>query len=49
MVLLNGNHLGDTIIAGNKYLIGDSIMRIRDSFLYYLQIGLHNGDAEYRI
>ena len=49
MVLLDDEHLGDTIIAGNIYLIGNIIMEIRDSFLYSLNIGLHTGDEKYRI
>ena len=49
MALLDGNALGDTIIAGNKYLRGNIILEIRKSGLSSLHIVLHTGDAKYRI
>ena len=49
MVILYYGHLGDTIIAGNKYLRGKIILESRDLVPYYLHIGIHTGDAKYRI
>ena len=49
MVPLYDENLGDTIFAGNKYLSGNIIMKNRDLVLSYLHLGLHNGDAKYRI
>ena len=49
MVLLDDKHLRDTIIFKNTYISGNGIMKIRDLVLSYLHIGLHTGDAKYRI
>ena len=49
MVLQYEEHLGDTIISGNTDLSGNIILESRDFFLSYLHIGLHTGDAKYRI
>ena len=48
MVLLDDEHLGDTIISGNTDLRGNIILVIRDVVLSSIHIGLHNGDAKYR-
>ena len=39
MVLLGGEHLCDTIVAGNKYISRNKITEIKHSVLYYLHIG----------
>ena len=44
MDLLDDEHLGDTIISGNKDLISNRILESRDLVLSYLHIGLHTGD-----
>ena len=49
MVILDYEHLGETIIAGNTDLRGNIIMDSRDLVLSSIHIGLHNGDAKYRI
>ena len=49
MVLIIDKHLGDTIIVGNQYITITSILESRDLVLYSIHIGLHNGDAKYRI
>ena len=49
MVLLYDNNLGNTIIAGNKYLGGNIILESRDLVLSYLHIGIHTGYEKYRI
>ena len=49
MVLLDDEHLGDTIISGNTDIRGNRILESIDLVLYYLHIGLHTGDAKYRI
>ena len=49
MVFPYGYHLCDTIITGNTYLSDNNILERRDSFLSSLHIGLHIGDAKYRI
>ena len=49
MDLLYDKHLGDTIIAGNKDLRGNIIMKIRVLVLSYLHIDIHTGDAKYRV
>ena len=49
MVLLYERHLGDTIISGDIYLIGNIIMESIDLVISYLNIGLHTGNAKYGI
>ena len=49
MVLLDDEHWGDTIIAGNTYLSRNIIPKSREFFLSYLHIGLQTGYAKYRI
>ena len=49
MVVIDDKQLGDTIIAGNTDLRGNMILESRDLFLFYLHIGLHNGDSKYMI
>ena len=49
VVLIYDYHLGDTIIAGNKYLSGNTMMESRDLVLSYPHIGLRTGDTKYRI
>ena len=49
MVLLDDEHLGDTIINGSTDIIGISIMESRDLVLSYLHISPHTGDGKYRI
>ena len=49
MVLQDDEHLGKTIISGNKDLSRNSITEIRYSFLSSLHIGIHTGDAKDRI
>ena len=43
MVLLDEDHLDDTIIRGNR------ISERKNSVLSYLHIGLYTGDVKYRI
>ena len=49
MILLDDDHVGDTIIVGNIYLRGNIIMESRDSVPSYLRISLHAGDEKYSI
>ena len=49
MVLLDDEHLGDTIIAGNTDLRDNRMLKSRYSVLSSVYIILHNGDAKYRI
>ena len=49
MVTVYEKNLGDTIITWNKYLKGNIILGSRESVLSSLHIGLHTGDAKYRI
>ena len=49
LVILNYEHLCDTIISGNIYLIVNEILESRDLVLSYIHIGIHIGDAKYRI
>ena len=49
MVLLDGDHLGDTIISGNTDISRNIILESRDLVLSYLHIGLHSGDEKYGI
>ena len=49
MVILDDNQLDDTIVNGNTDLRGNIILESRYSVLFYLHIGLHTGDAKYRI
>ena len=44
MVILDDKHLGDTIIARSTYFRGNRILESIGFVLYYLHIGLHNGD-----
>ena len=46
LVLLDDEHLGDTIINGNRDPRGNNIMESRDLVLSYVHIGLHTGDAK---
>ena len=48
-VLINDEHLGDTIIATNSGISRKIIMESRQLVVSYLHIGLHTGDAKYRI
>ena len=49
MVILYGEHLGDTTIDSNIYLMRNIILESRDLVLSYLHIGIYTGDAKYRI
>ena len=49
MSFLDDDHLGDTIIAGITDIVGNRILEGRDLVLSSLHIGLHAGDAKYRI
>ena len=49
MVLLYDEHLGDTIISRNTDISGNIIVEIRDLVLPSIHMGLHTGDAKYRI
>ena len=49
MVLLDDDNLGDTIIAGNTDISGNSILESRYLVLSSLHIGISSGDAKYRI
>ena len=45
MVILDDEHFGDTIIAGNKVLSRNKFLEIRESVLTYF----HIGGSKYRI
>ena len=49
MVILDDEHLGDTILAGNTNVRGNRMMEIRDLDLSYPHIVLHTGNAKYII
>ena len=49
MVLLYEKYFGDTIIAGNTDISGNIILELIELVPYSLHIGLHTGDAKYRI
>ena len=49
MVILYGEHLGDTTIDSNTYLMINIILESRYLVLSYIHIGLHTGDEKYRI
>ena len=49
MVFIYNRHLGDTIISGNTDLIRNISFESIYLFLSYINIGLHSGDAKYRI
>ena len=49
MVLLDDEHLSDTITTGNIDLNGNGILETSNSVLFYIHIGLHTGDTKYRI
>ena len=49
MVLLDENHLGDTIISGNTNLSRSNILEIIDLVLSSPHINMNTFDAKYRI
>ena len=49
IVILDNEHLCDTIIASNAYIRSNKVIKIRDLVISSLHIGLHIGDEKYRI
>ena len=49
MVLIDDEPLGDTIISRNTVISGNIMTKRIELVLSYINIGIHTGDAKYRI